>query len=84
MPYPPNWRPCPHCSAPAMDGKATCGQAACMQQEARRPRVQGPLTCLASRDDGTLCGEVATTVDPARMIMVCPEHAPKERAEPHG
>jgi hypothetical protein len=27
--YPADWRPCPGCGMPALDGKATCGDVAC-------------------------------------------------------
>jgi hypothetical protein len=66
---------CPQCGDVALDGHLTCGRAACEEGRQRAQRQSGPLTCLAYRADGTLCGERATTVDTVRMIMVCPEHA---------
>jgi hypothetical protein len=43
---------------------------------ARRVEHLERLTCLAYRDDGMLCDSRATTVDPERGMVVCPEHAP--------
>lgn len=73
---------CPQCGDVALDGHLTCGRAACEEGRQRAQRQRGPLTCLAYREDGTLCGELATTVDPERMIMVCAAHAiqPEEQA----
>lgn len=59
-----------------MDGKATCSQWRCLDQQARWQRVQGPLTCRAYTEGGTLCGEPATTVDAHGWIVVCAAHAP--------
>jgi hypothetical protein len=77
--YPPNWPKCPVCGGDALDGKVTCGRAACQDRVQRVQRLER-RTCLAYRDDGRLCGEPATTVDPVQMIVVCPEHAPQERS----
>ena len=35
--------------------------------------------CIAYREDGKLCGEVATILDEQRGGMVCAKHAPKAK-----
>jgi hypothetical protein len=79
MPYSPNWPKCPVCGDDALDGKLTCGRVACMDHARRVQRLER-LTCLAYLDDGRLCGEPATTVDPERGMVVCLEHAPHPHA----
>jgi hypothetical protein len=51
---------------------------ACPQchQPGWQKRLDGPPQCLFDLEDGTLCGEPATTMDIERDIMVCPLHAP--------
>ena len=76
--YPQDWPRCPACGSAALDGHITCGRAACGEAAQRSQLPPRPFTCLASLDDGHLCGERATTVDPQRMLMVCPAHASQE------
>jgi hypothetical protein len=77
--YPQDWPRCPACGREVLDGHLTCGRAACGEAAQRAQLPPKPFTCLASLDDGRLCGARATTVDPQRMLMVCPAHAPQER-----
>jgi len=38
--------------------------------------------CVAYREDGKLCREVATVLDTQRGGMVCEKHAPKDEKPP--
>jgi hypothetical protein len=77
--YPQDWPRCPVCGSEVLDGHVTCGRAACGEAAQRVQLLPEPFTWLASLDDGRLCGTRATTVDPQRILLVCPAHAPQER-----
>jgi hypothetical protein len=77
--YPPDWPRCPACGSAVLDGHVTYGRAACGEAAQRTPRPPRPFRCLASLDDGRLCGARATTIDPQRMLMVYSTHAPQGR-----
>jgi hypothetical protein len=49
MDYPKDWPRCPHCGAPALDGRITCGSFQCDEHGTRRARARA-LSAVSARE----------------------------------